>query len=68
MILIGAPSDFDVILNNFVKILSLNQRVHQSLIEYTKTRFNITIQDFSASKFLKTPPLKALSRTTLKTM
>lgn len=60
MILIGAPSDFDVILKNFVKILNLNQRVHQSLIEYTKTRFNITIQDFSASKFLKNSTIEGI--------
>jgi predicted alpha/beta hydrolase family esterase len=52
MILIGAPSDFKVILKNYIKILSLNKRVHQSLIDYTKKRFNITIEDFSAAKFL----------------
>jgi esterase/lipase len=53
MILIGAPSDFDIILNNYVKILSLNNRVHRSLIDYTKQRFNISIENFSATKFLK---------------
>lgn len=53
MILIGAPSDFDIILNNFIKILGLNNRVHQALIAYTKKRFNIVIEDFSATKFLK---------------
>lgn len=53
MILIGAPSDFDIILNNFIKILGLNNRVHQALITYTKKRFNIVIEDFSATKFLK---------------
>lgn len=53
MILIGAPSDFDIILNNFINILGLNKRVHQALIDYTKKRFNIVIEDFSATKFLK---------------
>ncbi|MEC4003880.1 alpha/beta hydrolase [Flavobacterium sp. SUN052] len=52
MILIGAPSDFKVILNNYIKMLSLNNRVHNSLKEYIKKRFNLTIEDFSASKFL----------------
>lgn len=53
MILIGSPSDFDVILNNYIRILSLNKRIHRSLVNYTKQRFNITIDDFSASKFLE---------------
>lgn len=52
IILIGAPSDFKVILNNYIKMLSLNKRVHQSLIDYTKKRFNVTIDEFSASIFL----------------
>lgn len=53
MILIGSPSDFDVILKNYIRMLSLNKRIHKSLISYTKQRFDITIYDFSASKFLK---------------
>jgi len=53
IVLLGAPSDFKVILNNYIKMLSLNKRVHQSLIDYTKKRFNLTIDDFSASKFMK---------------
>lgn len=53
IVLLGAPSDFKIILDNYIKMLSLNKRVHQSLIDYTKKRFNLTIDDFSASKFLK---------------
>lgn len=53
MILIGAPSDFKIILNNFIQILGLNSRIHQALIAYTKKRFNIVIEDFSATKFLE---------------
>jgi len=53
MILIGSPSDFDVILNNYIGMLSLNKRIHKSIITYTKERFNISITDFSASKFLE---------------
>ena len=53
MILIGAPSDFKVILNNYIKMLSLNKRVHKSLINYTKKRFNLDIEDFSAAAYLK---------------
>lgn len=53
IILLGAPSDFKVILDNYIKMLSLNKRIHQSLINYTKKRFNLTIEEFSASKFMK---------------
>ena len=53
MVFIGAPSDFKVILDNYIKMLGLNKRVHQSLIDYTKTRFNVTIDGFSAAKFLE---------------
>lgn len=53
IILLGAPSDFKVILNNYIKMLSLNKRIHQSLMDYTKKRFNLTIEEFSASKFMK---------------
>lgn len=60
MILIGAPSDFKVILNNFVKILGLNKKIHQALVDYTKTRFNISIDDFSASKFLKSTTIPGI--------
>jgi esterase/lipase len=60
IVLLGAPSDFKVILNNYIKMLSLNKRIHQSLIDYTKKRFNLTIDDFSASKFLKNSSIEGI--------
>lgn len=60
IILLGAPSDFKVILENYIKMLSLNKRVHQSLIDYVKTRFNVNVEDFSASKFLKDSPINGI--------
>jgi pimeloyl-ACP methyl ester carboxylesterase len=53
MVLLGSPSDFSVILKNYVKMLGLNAKVHQALATYTKERFNVTIDEFSASKFLE---------------
>lgn len=53
IVLLGAPSDFKVILDNYIKMLSLNNRVHQSLINYIQKRFDLNIEDFSASNFLK---------------
>jgi esterase/lipase len=60
IVLLGAPSDFKIILDNYIKMLSLNKRIHQSLIDYTKKRFNLTIDDFSASKFLKNSSIEGI--------
>jgi len=53
IILIGSPDEFKVILNNYIKLLSLNSRVHHLLVNYTKERFNLTIEEFSAAKYLQ---------------
>lgn len=53
IILLGAPSDFMVILNNYIKMLSLNKRTHKAFTEYVKTRFEKSIDYFSAAKFLE---------------
>ncbi|WP_395042958.1 alpha/beta fold hydrolase [Flavobacterium sp.] len=60
IILLGAPSDFKVILNNYINMLSLNDFIHQSFINYTKKRFNLTIDELSASKFLKDSTISGL--------
>lgn len=53
IILLGAPSDFMVILNNYIKMLSLNKRTHKAFTEYVKARFEKSIDYFSAAKFLE---------------
>lgn len=60
IVLLGAPSDFKIILNNYKKLLSLNSKVHQSLVAYTKERFNIIVDDFSTSNFLKNATLEGI--------
>jgi pimeloyl-ACP methyl ester carboxylesterase len=60
MILIGSPSDFKVILNNYFLLLGLNTRIHNSLIDYIKKQFDIIIEDFSASNFLKTTTIPGI--------
>lgn len=60
LVLLGSPSDFSVILNNYVKMLGLNAKVHQALAKYTKERFNLTIDEFSASKFLEKTTIPGL--------
>jgi len=60
MILLGAPSDFTVILQNYINLLSLNSKIHNYLIAYTKERFNINIEDFSGEKFLRKTALSGI--------
>ncbi|NHM06338.1 alpha/beta hydrolase [Flavobacterium sp. CYK-4] len=60
MVLLGAPSDFSVILKNYIKMLSLNRKLHQAFEDYTLKRFQIEIADFSGQKFVSGSQLKGL--------
>jgi predicted alpha/beta hydrolase family esterase len=53
LILLGAPSDFKIIMHNYFKMLGYNQRVQNQFQDYVWDRFNIKIDDFNASEFLK---------------
>lgn len=53
MVLLGAPSDFDIILNNYLKMLGLNERIKKAFYDYTFERFQISIDDFSGKSFLQ---------------
>ena len=60
MILLGAPSDFTILISNYVKLLGLHSKIHQFLKDYTKEKFAIAIEDFSAEKFLKSSSLPGI--------
>jgi hypothetical protein len=60
VILLGAPSDFKIIANNFVKLLSLNNRIIYKLEKYYLEKFSIDINEFSAHKFAQNFTQKAL--------
>ncbi len=53
MVLLGAPCDFSIILQNYINILGLNSKIHRYIKDYTKERFRINVEDFSAAKFLE---------------
>lgn len=53
MVLLGAPSDFKIIVHNYINTLGLNLKVYNLLQNYIKQRFEIVIEDFSGQKFLK---------------
>lgn len=51
VILLGAPSDFKIVSNNFVRLLSLNNRVRIKLEDYFFEKFQIDLDEFSGHKF-----------------
>ena len=60
VILLGAPSDFKIISDNFIKLLSLNDKIRTQLEHYYLERFNINLTDFSGHQFAKNFNHKAL--------
>lgn len=60
MVLLGAPSDFSIILNNYIKLLSLNRKLHRAFETYTLERFKIKIAEFSGQEFLRNIAVKGL--------
>jgi predicted alpha/beta hydrolase family esterase len=53
LVLLGAPSDFNILIGNYVNMLSLSDSVHAYLLNHTKEKFNINIDEFSGRIFLK---------------
>ena len=60
VVLLGAPSDFKIISDNFVSLLSLNNKLKTQLENYYLEKFNIPIDDFSGHKFAQNFTQKAL--------
>ena len=59
IILLGAPSDFKIMSDNFINLLSLNKKIKNRLENYYFEKFNIAIDDFSGHKFAKSFTQKA---------
>ncbi|WP_371267318.1 alpha/beta hydrolase [Flavobacterium sp.] len=51
MVLLGSPSDLEIIIRNYANLLGLNNRVIQLMHQYFMKRFNINPIDFSGKKF-----------------
>ena len=49
--ILGAPSDFNIILNNFIKLLSLNNNVTKALENKYTSLLNHNLDLFSAQEF-----------------
>lgn len=59
VILLGAPSDFKILSDNFVSLLSLNKKIKEQLEKYYQEKFNIPIADFSGHQFAENFTQKA---------
>lgn len=59
VILLGAPSDFKILSDNFVKLLNLNDRIRQQLEKYYFQKFDINLDEFAGHKFAQNFSQKA---------
>lgn len=51
MVLLGSPSDFKIIFHNYIKLLSLNTRIQQGLINHYRNHFKLEIDQFSGQVY-----------------
>ena len=60
MIVLGAPSDFKIILDNYIALLSLNAKISKSLEAHYLNNFNLSLEQFSAKVFASKLNIKGL--------
>jgi len=60
IVLLGAPSSFKKISDNFINLLSLNKKVQKRLEHYYHEKFDIHINDFAGHLFAQNFTQKAL--------
>lgn len=60
IVLLGAPSSFKKISDNFINLLSLNKKVQKRLENYYYEKFNIHINDFAGHLFAQNFTQKAI--------
>lgn len=65
MVILGAPSDFNIILNNYINMLSLNSTISKGLEDHYLNYFKLQLKNFSGKVFaskIKTAGLVAHDR------
>ena len=60
MVILGAPSDFKIILNNYITLLSLNSKISKSLEAHYLNNFKLTLEQFSGKIFASKLNIKGL--------
>jgi pimeloyl-ACP methyl ester carboxylesterase len=51
MVILGAPSDFNIILSNFISLLQLNSTIAKNIENHYLTHFKLNIHEFSSQLF-----------------
>jgi len=54
MVILGSPSDFNIILSNFVSLLQLNTTIAQNIENHYLNHFQLDIHEFSSRLFAET--------------
>lgn len=60
MVILGAPSDFKILIKNYVNILSLNSKLASNLEKNYMERYKQKVEDFSSRKFVSNLKIKGL--------
>lgn len=60
MVILGAPSDFRIILNNYIVLLGLNSKIAKALEEYYLIHFKLKLEDFTGKIFADKLSIKGL--------
>lgn len=60
MVILGAPSDFRIILNNYIALLSLNATISKGLEDHYLNHFKLKLEDFTSRLFASKVNVKGL--------
>lgn len=60
MVILGAPSDFNIILNNYIALLSLNSKISKALENHYLNHFKLQLEQFSGKIFASKLNIKGL--------
>jgi esterase/lipase len=60
MVILGSPSDFQIILNNYINLLSLNSKISKGLENHYLNHFNLQLEHFSGKSFASKIKTKGL--------
>ena len=60
MVILGSPSDFKIILNNYIALLSLNAKISKGLENHYLNHFNLTLENFTGKFFASNIKTKGL--------
>lgn len=60
MVILGSPSDFNIILNNYINLLSLNSKISKELENHYLNHFDLKLEHFSGKLFASKIKTKGL--------